>query len=274
MGLLLLFCIGCSKKYAILISTGTTTVDDNNYHSEYWYDAFLHYKMLRDNGFDDDKIYLLYGNGTDFNTAHAQYNATSVYGHSITDMATTKANIQAVFDTLSGKVTTKDYLYVWWMGHGGGSGVGSCDLSMSVSTTGESVTDAEFKTYLDAVTNYKKRSVAVMTCHSGGMVNNFTAAGTNTVILTSSNCTENSFSFNAAGTCNGLVHAEFSYTLPNALLALDPCGSSVASDADANGFVSLDEAHQYNVANVPNSTPQMGNPDAIAASTFIQKQTP
>ncbi len=272
MSLFVVLSTGCAQKYAVLISTNHVTTDDVAYHSVWWYDLFMHYKMLRENGFDDDKIYVLYGDGTDFNTEHANYHATTQFGHTITDMAVNKTNIQSVFNTLSGEVVERDYLYVWWMGHGGGSGPGFCNLSMSISNTGESVTDIELTGYINSVSDYKKRSVAVMTCHAGGMVDNMNTVGNNTVVLTSSTCAESSYE--TPFTCNGLNHADFNYTLSNALRLENPCGRAVGSDYDSNGDVSLSEAHQYNATTMTTSTPQLGDPDAIAATTFIKKDEP
>lgn len=275
LGLLSMFIVfssGCAHKYAVLVSTNEVTSDNVSYHSEWWYDLFLQYSMLRDNGFKDDKIYVLYGDGADFNTVHADYNATTQYGHSITDMPVNKANVQSVFNTLNSKVKSRDHLYVWWMGHGGGSGPGSCNLSMAISNTGESVTDTELASYINNVSNYKKRTVDVMTCHSGGMIDNMDIAGNKTVTLTSSTCPESSYSIST--TCNGRPHAEFHYTLPNALREQNPCGTAVASDYDSNGYVSLSEVHQYNSATMTTSTPQLGNPDSIAAGTYIKKGKP
>lgn len=271
-GLFFVFSVGCAQKYAVLISTNEVTADDTAIHSEWWYDLILQYKILRENGFKDDKIYVLYGNGTDFATAHAAYNSTTQFGHTITNMAVNKANIQSIFNTLKGKITNKDYLYVWWMGHGGGSGPGSCNLSMSISNTGETVTDTELSTYINNVSNYKKRSVAVMTCHSGGMVDNMNTVGNKTATLTSSTCAQNSY--DAPSTCDGILHAEFNYTLPNALRLKNPCGTAVGSDYDSNGYVSLSESHQYNTATMTSSTPQMGDPDSIATTTYIKKDEP
>lgn len=258
--------VGCAANHAVLISANNVTMDDVSIHSEWWYDLILQYKMLREKGFKEGNIHVLYGNGVDFNTSHSDYNSTTLFGHSITSMAVSKANVQAVFSTLSPKVKSKDYLYVWWMGHGGGSGPGQCNLGMSISNTGESVSDTELKTYVDQVASYKKRSIAVMTCHSGGMVDNFNVAGSHTVVLASSTCAESSY--DAPATCNGRVQAEFNYTEPNALRKQDPCGTAVASDTDANGLISLLETHAFNAAHMVNSTPRLGDPDSIAGSTF------
>lgn len=268
--LMLVLFSGCSK-YAVLISTNEVTHDDISYHSEWWYDLFLQYQALRDNGFDDENIYILYGDGNDFNTIHNDYNANVQYGHTITDMAVNKANIQSIFNTLSSEVGSRDHLYVWWMGHGGGSGPGSCNLSMSISNTGEHVTDTELASYINNINSYNKRTVDVMTCHSGGMLDNMDIAGSNTVTLTSSTCPQSSYSISA---CNGRPQAEFHYTLPNALREIDPCGSFVASDADTSGAVSLAEVHNYNGAQMTTSTPQIADPDGLAATTELSRTKP
>jgi hypothetical protein len=255
---------GCGQKYAVLISANNVTMDDVSIHSEWWYDLILQYKMLRERGYKEDHIYVLYGNGTDFNTGHADYNSNALFGRSITNMAVSKANVKAVFSTLNSKIDSDDYLYVWWMGHGGGSGTGQCDLTMAISNTGETVTDTEFKSYVDQVTHYGKRSVAVMTCHSGGIIDNFNLPGSRTVALASSSCAESSY--DAPTTCNGRVQAEFNYTEPTALRKKDPCGAAVTSDANADGHVSLQETQAYNASHMVNSTPQLGDPDSIAGA--------
>jgi len=268
----LIVCLTGCAKYGVLISTNEVIADDVAYHSEWWYDLILQYQMLRQNGFKDENIYVLYGDGTDFNTSHCFYNSNAIFGNSVTDMPVNKANIQQIFNTLSTKISRFDHLYIWWMGHGGGSGPGQCNLSMQISNTGEHVTDAEFKSYIDNVNSYRKRTIAVMTCHSGGIVNDFSTAGEKTVVLASSTCAENSY--DASTTCNNILHADFNYTFPNALKEKDPCLCTVQSDGDGNGLVSLDEAHQHNLATMTTSTPQIGDADNLAESTYLMKYVP
>ena len=263
----------CPGKYAVLVSTNNITSDDASYHSTWWYDLVDQYKMLLDNGFSESNIYVLYGNGTDFASSHKEYNTDSLYSHSITDLATNRANIQSIFqDTLPSKIDSDDFLYVWWMGHGSGSGTGSCDLGMTISHTFQSVSDSEFVDWMDSIGTYSKRVVAIMTCHSGGMVNNLNTAGDRTTLLTSSTCTQSSYDANS--TCDNIVHAEFNYTVPNAMREQDPCGTAVASDSDGNDSVSIDEVHQYNAATMTTSTPQMEDPDAQAGTTYLIDNSP
>jgi hypothetical protein len=270
--LCLLALSACTPKYAVLISTNQVSMDDASIHSEWWYDLVLQYRMLRESGFKDKRIYVLYGDGNDFATAHAEFDSTALFGHSITDMPVNKANVQSVFTTVNQKMKKPGYLYVWWMGHGGGSGPDQCNLSMSISNTGEFVTDDELKSYIDTVSRYKKRSVSIMTCHSGGLLDEFSAAGEKTVVLASSTCAENSY--DAPSTCGGIVQAEFNYTQPNALRRQDVCGAAVASDTVADGFISLFEVQQYNTGAMSSSTPQIGDPTTLAAGLFPAKPKP
>jgi len=280
--MLVLNCSDCEyqHRYAVLISTNNVTVDDSPYHSVWWYDTFLMYKMLREQGYNDSRIFVLYGNGADFNTTHACYNATTQYNQVITDFACTKANIQAVFNGLAvgdtalkiPQLTGKDKLYIWWMGHGGGAGPGSCNLTMEISHMGEQVTDVEFTNYINAIT-YMYRVVQVMTCHSGGMVDNLNVAGTNTIVHTSSDCPHSSFE---AGAPVDVNHAEFTLLAADAFRRLEPnaaapCdGAGVASDSDGNSRIQVQECFDYVLANMTTSTPQQGDPDGLAATTYIR----
>lgn len=259
---------GCPKRYGVLISTHNVTRDDQAYHSEWWYDLFLQYKMLRESGYKDDKIYVLYGEGTDWDTKYDEYNAKKVYGYTITDSPNHKADIQNIFNTLSTRVKKRDFLYVWWMGHGGGSGSGMCDLSMEISNTGEYVSDVEFTNYLNSITSYDARSVNIMTCHSGGMIDNLDMAGNKTVVFTSSTCRQ--LSFDKPGPCD-LLHAEFNYDEPTAHREKDPCDGPVSSDSNGNGSIDLKETFNYIGATMTESTPQIADPDSIAPNTTVKK---
>lgn len=272
--LVLMLSSGCATKHAVLISANNVTTDDLAYHSVWWYDLFQQYQMLRENGFKDKNIHVLYGNGADFNTIHPEYNATTQYGYAITDMAANKANVQAVFNSIKDKVKSKDFLYVWWMGHGLGSGSDYCNLSMELSHTYEYVSDVEFASYMSVISNYRKRDVNIMTCHAGGMLDNLNSAGNKTTTLTSSTCAASSYEAYATAICDGRNRAEFNMTFTDALREKDACGGAVASDTNGNAYVSLLEAHQYNQANMVRSTPQIADPDGLAPNTHIKKCKP
>ena len=269
---LLLILAACPKKYAVLISANEVLWDDTPYHSTWWYDLVLQYEMLRDMGFQDSKIFVLYGSGSDFASVHPEYDATALFATAITDWPVNKANVKKVFDDLDAKMRSSDFLYVWWMGHGSGSGPGQCDLSMQISNTGEYVSDDELKGYIDQITSYRKRSLNVMTCHSGGILDEFGGAADRTVTLASSTCAETSH--DAATTCNGKPHAEFNYHQPNALRERDHCGGAVAADTDGNSLVSLQEASHYLMTHMSTSTSQLGDPASLAPTTELEKKSP
>lgn len=265
---------GCAAKHAVLISANQVAFDDIAYHSVWWYDLFQQYKMLRENGFKDDHIHVLYGNGADFNTIHANYNATTQYGQAITDMAANKSNLQAVFNDIKAKVKDRDFLYVWWMGHGGGYGSDYCDLTMEISHTGENVSDVEFAGYLNMINHYRKRSVNIMTCHAGGMLDNFHSSGKKTITMTSSTCAQSSYEAYPSTICDGRNRAEFNMTLTDAFRMQNACSAAVASDSNGNGYVSHMEAHLYNQANMVRSAPQIEDPDGLASNTRIKRKEP
>lgn len=265
---------GCATKHAVLISANDVTTDDVAYHSVWWYDLFMQYKMLRENGFKDKNIHVLFGDGDDFDTIHANYNATTQYGHAITDMAANKANVQAVFNNIKDNVKSRDFLYFWWMGHGFGTGTDYCNLSMDLSHTGEEVSDVEFASYMSVITRYRKRNVNIMTCHAGGMLDNFNSAGNKTITLTSSTCAASSYEAFSSAVCDGLNRAEFNLTFTEALREQTACGTAVVSDTTGNNYVSLEEAHQYNLANMVRSTPQIMDPDSVAGNTHIKRRKP
>ena len=116
------------QKYAVLISTGDTTIDDTFTHSEYWYDMFLVYRALIEDGYTHDNIFVLYGFGNDFVSSHAQYQTATFFPlvGQITDFAVSKADIQNLFNWLQTgsvangvpQVQQGDSLFFWWMGHG------------------------------------------------------------------------------------------------------------------------------------------------------------
>lgn len=257
-------------KFAVLISTGTTTLDDQLFHSEYWYDLVLTYNMLVEKGFTHDHIYVLYGLGTDFASTHVDYQ--NPYPNPITDYAVSRANIQNIFNWLATgnaaegipALTNNDFLFVWWMGHGGGGA--HCNTSFSVSTTAESVTDAELATWTGAIT-YRRRAFVFMTCHSGGAMDNL--QGSTTVTMPSCTCTQGSDS-----DTYDVVHGEWTYWVDGALRELLPTGAVVNSDADSNTLVSLQETFNWGSGQPMSSTPQLSDVGGIAPCVFIRLEEP
>ena len=263
-----------TNKYAVLISAGIAQGDDVGGNSEFWYDLVLQYKMLRENGFEDENIYVLYGNGADFiSQNYPEYNSIPQFGHLITKAAVTKGNIKSAFDGLNALAMEKEHLYVWWMGHGA-CRPGTCNLSLFIGYTDEnvdSITDEELSGYINSVSNCKNRTLALMSCHSGGIIDNVNVPRNRMVTLTSSKCEQNSYSYDNQSPCDRVFHAEFNSSLINALRQKNLCGvpNSSDTDIDRDGHVSLWEASQYNLRTMRQSTPQMEDPDGISSSTHL-----
>ncbi|OQY99027.1 MAG: hypothetical protein B6D35_10545 [Candidatus Brocadia sp. UTAMX2] len=272
-------------KHAVLICAGVTNADRQRYNSAYWYDLMSQYLMLRERGFNDENIHVLYGyDGEDYYPGLLDYNSAHLFGKKITDMAISKANIESVFQALGGKrsdvncvsraLTDEDYLYIWWMGHGG-SDPGTCNLYLPISVTGEEFTDVELSNCINQVSHYKKRVVAVMTCFSSGILDDMiNEKGVNTVTLASSSCDE--YSYDIWPTCDRRPHAEFNYKLTEAIRQMDICNKPLKKDPDTNpkdGYVSLAEACDYIAPPMRNPTAprKISDPDKISDSTYFNE---
>lgn len=231
-----------AKNYAVLISAGKTKGDDKPYNSEYWYDLFLIYEILYENGFTHSNIHVLYGDGNDFQSSHSRYQIPSGWGISqITDLNNSESNVQDVFSDLAPNMTNQDFLWIWWMGHGAIDSLCS-DIYFNIQNTGEKVYDHEFKSYVDQINNYKKRSFSIMTCHSGGIIDEL--ENNKTVILTAVPCGKKAYSYKY-----DVWHAEFTHNLYSALNWGYPGGGSVNADDNSNGLISMYEAWDYTYDN-------------------------
>ncbi len=275
-------CKSCKEGVAVLISTHDVTADDIGYFSVWWYDTVLMYELLKEKGYD--RIYVLYGDGTDFNSSHHCYNSAARFGGPITSFPCDRAHIKAVFEslgsggTVDGKTIKKfqndGRLFVWWMGHGGGTNQNN--YIMAISHKEEYVTGTEFSTWVNYITNYARRSIHVMTCHSGCYLPFFSAAGTNTVAEASSDCLHSSYEQPSPPDVN---HAEYTYWLYASLRENGadtnpdsaPClGAVVPSDTSGDGKVSLAESFSYIIAQMITSVPQQVDPDTIASTTYCR----
>lgn len=275
-------CKLCKERVAVLISTHNVNADDISYFSVWWYDTVLMYELLEKEGYN--RIYVLYGNGTDFNSEHDCYNSTARFGQSITDFPCDRAHIEAIFDSLGNggivdekkikKLKNKSRLFIWWMGHGGGTSTNS--YRMAISHTGERVTGNEFKTWVNYITNYGKRSIHVMTCHSGCYLPLFDVSGNTTIAESSSDCLHSSYEHSSPPDVN---HAEYTYWLYSSLMEREtdtnpdstPClGVAVSSDTNGDGKVSLEESFNHIISKMLTSVPKKVDPDSIASTTFCR----
>jgi hypothetical protein len=268
------------QKYAVLISGGCTTLDNQMYHSEYWYDLFFMYRMLIDRGFTHNNIFVLYCNGADFGSAQANYQTATVIpgATQITDFANSKANVNNIFnwlangDTLHGvpQVQPGDFVFFWWMGHGswdGDDASGNHLYHALIQNTGEQVTDAEFATLFNSLPACVIKTVLVMTCHSGALQDNI--QGVHMTAHTASRYDQTSHS-----NTYDVVHADFSYYITSALRQLTPTGAAVPSDADGNGILTVGEGNTYAHTQTTSSETVVGDYRGIAPRIVLADAQP
>jgi len=269
------------QKYAVLISAGQTNNDDNNYHSEYWYDLFIMYRMLVEDGFTHNNIFVLYGNGNDFNSNHANYQTGTFFTGigQITDFPNSKTDVANIFTWLANgnatqsvpQIQSNDFLFYWWMGHGSWDGYplspASTQYHADIENTGETIRDDEFAAYFSQLPECLIKTAFVMTCTSGGLIDDM--EGLHMMIHTAAQ-----FDEFAQSDLYDVWHAEFSYHVANAFREQDPSGVAVASDVDGDGTVSVEEANVYAHNNTVNTNSQTGDFRNIAPLIYISNAQP
>jgi len=247
-----------ADNYALIISAGEATTDDAATNSCFWYNPLLIYESLLTLDFDHDSIVCCYGTtGANFNSSYSCYQVS----YTMADYSTSRANIQAAINDLAAVMTSSDFLYVWWMGHGSPSG---SNLELYLETTGEYTYDYEMAGWLSAVP-YQTRVVSWMTCYSGGILDDMENGST--VVMSSANFSENTYD---EWLCDS-YHAEFHYPERCAVAWETPCGicGSVDADTDGSGRVSVAETFVYAEANTVNSHPQFSDLGNLADSTYL-----
>ncbi|MCK4585176.1 hypothetical protein KAU13_07150, partial [candidate division WOR-3 bacterium] len=95
------------NRYAIVVMGGNVS---GQMYRWYWNDTSGKVWALMDWGFAPENIiYLTYGDSAN---VHPE----------LVDGVSTKANVQAAFDTIAAKATYDDLVHVWWVDHGNTSG--------------------------------------------------------------------------------------------------------------------------------------------------------
>lgn len=240
------------EKYAVLISGNEPSMPgDPRFFGEFWWDVVLMREALLNNGFLDNHIYVLFGNGADY--VNASYpNPRYRPAPAITDFAANTADVQAVFNGLANgtggfpQMTDDDLLFVWTFDHGCGPpcivgpnhNFGLMDANMD---------DTVFAGLVNAVP-HAYRVFCMQQCHSGGFVNELRSD--RTVILTACSDTEHANPADSAAE-NEVVggktyrHGEFNFHLYCALMGQTVTGTAVNADADGNGFVTMQEVFNH-----------------------------
>ena len=238
--------------WAVLISGGW---DRNHNYARYWNDLGQCYTMLKQKGYVDSEIYVLYADGNSPSSPNC-YNSSKVYSqynNMVIDYAATKANLQKVCQYIQGNATPGGYdtLFVFVTDHGDyGQRTGYQHCICLWNHERINATEFAGSNYFGQITNISLRIFLMEQCYSGGFINSL--ADSKTVIATAAKATEQSYSCDTEG-----GYDEFSYHYIAALKGQMPNGTKVDADADRNGWVSLKEAFDYaNVTDSKNENPQ------------------
>ena len=128
------------------------------------------YKSLIGAGYTPENIYVLYADGSDYNSANPTYQ----YPGNVTDFPASYAWVTKVIDGMKNgdsangiaKMKDNDTLFVWTFDHGGG-GQDACLCLYN----GDAIWDSDFANRLNAVP-YATRAIYMQQCHSGGFIDN------------------------------------------------------------------------------------------------------
>lgn len=226
-----------SHRYAVIISGG---YDQANNHIRYWNDCAYFFTTLKNNGFLQDHIYVLFADGTDpaIDNSLGENSNVDLNDDTVADIgySATKANITAVFNELAGKLGSQDILYIFTTDHGGAGGDNPSPYANSnvvLYLWNESITNTEFAAEVNKATT--KATVAIFEqCFSGGMIEPL--KGPNRVLMSAARFWELSYSMNSG------EYDEFSFYLTEAL------ADTSKGDSNGDGIVTLEEAYSYALA--------------------------
>lgn len=236
-------------------------------------------------GFEDENIFVLYGNGDDYNSINARYKA-STYGfyNGITDYPATIQNVNNILNWLANgsishgipQLTSDDFLFIYTFDHGETTGNNNSILFLMNGY----ITDTQFAYLADQI-SYGKRVIWMQQCYSGGFIDNL--ANVNSVITTACSGTEQAFRAddiapdgndtreNEITSGKTFHHGEFNYHMFNATNLLTIVGNSLNAYIGTNGKTSVEEIFNWEDGTDSQiaSTPQYSDQGNIGSSTYL-----
>lgn len=227
-----------SHRYAVILSGG---YNPSSNYPRYWNDCAYFFTTLKNNGFLQDHIYVLFADGTDpaIDNSNNENSRVDLNNDSVADIgySATKANITTVFNELAGKLGDQDILYIFTTDHGGAGSDNPNPYNNSnvvLYLWQESITNAEFAAEVNKVTTMA--TVAIFEqCFSGGMIEPLKAP--NRVLMSAARFWELSYAMEPDYTFD-----EFSYYVTQAL------ADTTKGDSNGDGIVTLEEASSYALA--------------------------
>lgn len=277
-----------AENYAILISAGKATSDNQMINSEYWYDLFLIYEhLLLNEQYDSSKVFVFYGDGIDYNSSNNRYRKELHNWGQIADYDNSYYTLNSVISSLNSIITDEDNLLFYWVvGHGDKLQLYNVDSYYARLRDNpdnpsdpniEYVTKLELVELINSITHYNKRKIFWMTCVSGAMGEGTINVNNNkTTLLTSSTSDELSYSDYYNNEC----HSNFDYALFSLSSEKYPNGNVCnvnqycLSDAFMDSLLTMSELHSSIVSFIISNSIYIHHPckydiGGISNKTFI-----
>lgn len=236
-----------TSKWAVIISGGG---DKEHNYFRYWNDCADIYSMLTGiYGYSDDHIVVLMSDGTNTAEDRRLYNGydsspQDLNGDGIGDIdeKATISSIEATFTLLGNLVQPDDEVLIYTTDHG----LSANGHSYLLLWFNQTMSDTDFATQVNKITNLARVYVIMAQCYSGGFISEL--ARTNRVISTSCDSTEVAYALSTDGI--GPNHSRFGMYWYHSLRGYDAFGMPVNADLSIYGgngdnVVSFKEAFSY-----------------------------
>ncbi len=202
------------QYYAVLIAGGANPASN---HVRYWNDLKAMYTILRNAGYPEANIYVIYADGV------ARDRSMRV------NFAANRANITNVFNQLAAKMKSGDTLYLMLNDHGGPN---------SLNLWYSSISAAAFAAEVNKIVNYNKMIIQMKQCYSGSFVPPLTRSLR--TVMSSCSATELSWAHSS------LQFGEFTFWYFAALTGQKPDGTGrVNADVNRDSKISILEAYNF-----------------------------
>jgi tetratricopeptide (TPR) repeat protein len=293
-----------AEKYAVLITgqaadhgdpTGSWALANpgRTRHTEFWYDTAMLFNMLIRQGFEEDNIYVLYGEGLDYDPPDITMPA--IYLHplhgQITDYRADREHLEAVLTGLAEgnqelgipQLNDDDFLFLWTFDHGGHESAGSSVVNLCLMDN-VVIWDWEFAALLEQIDSQKK-VVWMQQCFSGGFIDDLEALHQPIVVNTASEYSTfaqgaDDIPVNENEVVDGVTyyHGEFNYHTYSSTNGASPSGlihyagqPYTAADLNGDGVISVYESSvwAFERDTVP-AVPQYGDFGNIGQTTSLQ----
>ena len=231
--------------WAVLIAGGRNTQEN---YARFWNDLGEAYSMLKQMGYTNDEIYVLYADGNppsatncpDPSHVYAQYNNMPI------NYSATKANLRKVCSYIQGNLSQNgnDTLFVFTTDHGRPSG-GEIYLDL----WGERISREDFAnaSYFGGITQVALKVFLLEQCNSGGFI--YFLKDSQTVIATATDAVSKSWPCdnrdNQGNNITEGYYDEFSFHFIAALKGTNPYGNQTDADANDDDYISIKEVFDY-----------------------------